>query len=91
MSTLIPLFEVEMLLDLWKCGPSYIVILEIRALKSEKCNKTLISVQVLISVQNVNFGASVWLLIHFPLFLIKSATIGCSKGCVGKIATNYQY
>ena len=24
-------------------------------------------------------------------FLIKSATIGCPKGCVAKIATNYQY
>ena len=31
-----------------------------------------------------------WLLIHFPLFLIKSATIGCPKGCVAKTATNYQ-
>ena len=27
MSTLTALSEVEMLLDLWKCGPSYIVIL----------------------------------------------------------------
>ena len=35
--------------------------------------------------QNFNFGASVWILIHIPLFLIKSATImdalkaACSK------------
>ena len=35
-------------------------------------------------LQNVNFSASVWLLIHFPLFLIKSATIGCPKSCVAK-------
>ena len=31
--------------------------------------------------QNGKFGASVWLLIHFRLFLIKSAIIGCPKGC----------
>ena len=41
--------------------------------------------------QNVNFGASVWLVIHFCLFLIQSATVGCPKGCVAKTATNYQY
>ena len=38
MSTLTPLSEVdEMLLDLWKCGPSYIVLLyyRIKALKSK--------------------------------------------------------
>ena len=48
MSTMTPLSEVEMLLDLWKCGPSYIIIAycRIRALKSEKRNKTLISMQV---------------------------------------------
>ena len=36
--------------------------------------------------QNVKFGASVWLLIHFPLFLIKSATIEGPKSCVAKTA-----
>ena len=47
MSTLTPLSEVEMLLDLWKYGPSYTVIPYklIKAFKSEKCNKTLSSVQ----------------------------------------------
>ena len=42
-------------------------------------------------LQKVNFGATVWLLIHFYLFLIKLTTIGCPKGCVAKIATKYHY
>ena len=46
MSTLTPLSEVEMLLDLWNCGPRTLLYCRIRAIKSEKCNKTLISVQV---------------------------------------------
>ena len=48
MSTLTLLSEVEMLLDLWKCGSSYIVITyrRVKVLKWEKRNKTLISVQV---------------------------------------------
>ena len=75
MSTLTTLSEIEILLVLWKCGT--LLYRRIKALKSEKCNKTLISVQV----------NGFW---HIFLFLIKSATIVCPKGCVAKIATNYQ-
>ena len=47
MSTLIPLFDAEMLLDLWKLDiPRTMLYRRIRALKSEKCDKMLISVQV---------------------------------------------
>ena len=38
MSTLTALSEVEMLLDLWKCGPHTLLYRRIRALKLEKCN-----------------------------------------------------
>ena len=37
---------VKMHVDLWKCGPRTLLYRRIRALKSEKCNKTLISMQV---------------------------------------------
>ena len=60
-------------------GPRTLLYRRIRALKSEKCNKTWVLVQV--------YGF--WCI--FLFFLIKSATIGCPKGCVAKIATNYQY
>ena len=46
MSSLTPLSEVEMLLDLGNVGPRTLLYRRIRALKSEKCNKTLISVKV---------------------------------------------
>ena len=46
MSTLTPLSVVEMLLDLCKCGHRILLYHRIRALMSENCNKTLISVQV---------------------------------------------
>ena len=47
MSTLTPLSEVEMFLDLWKSNiPRSLLYRGIRALKSLKCNKTLILVQV---------------------------------------------
>ena len=47
MSILTPLSEAEMLLDLWKWNTSRrLLYRRIRALKSVKCNKTLISVQV---------------------------------------------
>ena len=59
-------------------GPRTLLYRRIRALKSEKCNKTLISVQV--------YGF--WYI--FLFFLIKLATLGCPKSCVAKIATNYQ-
>ena len=64
-------------LEMWALAPSTLLYRRIRALKSEKCNKTLISVQV--------YGF--WYI--FLFFLIKSATFGCPKGCVAKIATNY--
>ena len=53
-------------------GPHTLLYHRIRALKSEKCNKTLISGQV----------HSFWYI--FLFFLIKSSTIGCTKGCVAK-------
>ena len=45
MSTLTPLSEVEMLRISGNVGPRTLLYRRIRALKSEKCNKTLISVQ----------------------------------------------
>ena len=72
MSTLTPLSEVEMLLDLWNVGPRALLYRRIRALKSEKCNKTLVWVQV--------YGF--WYI--FLFFLIKSATIGFPKRLCSK-------
>ena len=46
MSTLTPLSEVEMLLICGNESPRTLLYRRIRALKSEKCNKTLILVQV---------------------------------------------
>ena len=79
MPTLTPLSEVEMLfgsLEMWALVHCYSVEL---GLSSQR------------NVTKRYFRCKCMAFDTFPHFLIKLATIGCPKGCVAKIATNYQY